>query len=506
MSEPLLNVARDWTGQWWLPEAPADKQPGVLSYDPKSGIRLDLIGGWDARATVSGTNGGLVIGGQRRDMPVILGVGDGKLITLIDNSGGPSILRFGGHRAGPFGVPEKQRVIANAILVGCHLHDPDEAAFLAGIVTAEKLTEWTRRSGIHAESFWGPGSTSLGKIEIDRLEAIAVSLGPVTAKLHALQWSPYVEHRRYQKIARFKEHASVEFSADEPRPFRDWMTMLAGVRDLLSLSTLTACAHITTRVFLPPTPERYPEDHPQRYLRHPVDVYQQHLTTAEPDAEVDLRDFLLTLDDIPFEVLMPRWMEVREKFRGALGLVLGLRYLPGGYLETQVISTVAAAESFHRSLDAGPPLTRSRHRSLLRLLRSVTPEDLKTFVSDRLPRNEPTLQERLLRLVERVGEPGAKLVPAPERWATAAKNARNTLAHTGASDQHGNDVLHAVVHVTSAVVVINLLHELGLPDSLLTQAIERHGVLSYAADLAREHFAAETPETKSTATSDGDGD
>lgn len=486
MDEPLLNVSRTWTGQWWRPDEPDDKIPGVLSYEPATGMRLDLIGGWDNHITFPGENGGTVVTSATRDWPVILGVGDGKLLTLLDNFGGHA-MTFGSS-GNPFSVPDKQTVITNAILVGCHLSDPDEAAFLAGIVTVENLTEWSKRSGIHAEIQWGPGASALGKIELDKLEPIEADLGRVSAKLHTLQWSPYVEHRRSHKLARVKEHSSVEFSSDNPRPFREWMTMLAGVRDLMALSTLTACAHITTRVYLPPTPDRYPEDHPQRNMRHEVAVYQQHLTVAEPDAKADLRDFILTLEDIPFDVLMPRWTALREKFSGALGMILGMRYISGGYLETQVVSVVAAAESFHRSLDLEPPLTKAQHRTLLRALRRATPDEFKTFVADRLPWNGPTLRNRLLELVARLGEPGAKLIPNANAWATAAKDARNKLAHTGASDLHGNDVLDAVAQVTSALVVLNLLHELGLPEERLMQSIERHRALSHAATLARRYF------------------
>ena len=102
--------------------------------------------------------------------------------------------------------------------------------------------------------------------------------------------------------------------------------------------------------------------------------------------------------------------------------------------------------------------------------------------SDRLASNEPTLKQRLLDLVARLGTVGQALVADPEEWAKATKNARNTIAHVGSSDHHDTEVLYAVVEVTAAVVILNLLYELGVP---LLRAIDDHSTLSHAKELAR---------------------
>lgn len=488
MDEASLGVARTWTGQWWRPDDPENKMPGVLSYDPDSGMRLDLIGGWDNHVSFPGTNGGMVVTNNTRDWPIIHGIGDGKKITLLDTFG-TSAQTFDLGRS-PFGVPDKQKIVVNNVLVGCHLADGDEQAFLAAAVAAEYLTHWSKRTGVHAQMHPNPGDDNLGKIEVERVDPQEVAVGTVTAKLHTVQWLPYFEQHRGYQFARAREHATVEFISEEPQSMREWLTFTSGVRDLLSFATQKACAFISIRLYMPPTPEAYPKGHPMQHMKREVQLYQQHFTVPDADSEIDLRDFLFTLDDVPFDVVMPRWTELRETFRGALGMILSQFYAEGGFLETQVVATVAAAESFHRSLGTAKPLTNAQHRSLLRTLRRATPDALKTFVSDRLPRNEPTLRERLLEMVERAGEPGKRLIPDPETWAAAAKDARNKLAHTGATDVHGNDVLHALVRVTSALVVVNLLLELGLPEDSVTQMVERHRTLSWASSLSREHFTA----------------
>ena len=45
MESPLLFCEEyEWQGYWWIPEDPANLVPGVLKYDGKGKIFLELIG------------------------------------------------------------------------------------------------------------------------------------------------------------------------------------------------------------------------------------------------------------------------------------------------------------------------------------------------------------------------------------------------------------------------------------------------------------------------------
>ena len=82
-----------------------------------------------------------------------------------------------------------------------------------------------------------------------------------------------------------------------------------------------------------------------------------------------------------------------------------------------------------------------------------------------------------------------ELVPDPAKWAKAAGDARNALAHVGASGEQDMSDLVAVVRVTEAVVVLNLLCQLGVPEARLKKALNEHKRLSFAAHLGRKAFA-----------------
>jgi hypothetical protein len=112
-------------------------------------------------------------------------------------------------------------------------------------------------------------------------------------------------------------------------------------------------------------------------------------------------------------------------------------------------------------------------------------------VNDRVQWNEPSLKQRLLELAERPGKFMKNLVPDPVEWARVAGRARNDLAHRGDAGED-YEQLHAVVEVTAAVVVMNLLCEVGVPERRLARALDEHAEFRRAAELARRHFMKKT--------------
>lgn len=485
MDEPLLSEAREWSGYWWMPQAPDEKLTGVLSYDPQKGLRLHLIGaGWmGADSQVNG----LMFADWLGEWPVIHGEGDGQKITLLNTHA----LTTPRH---------KQDIYVHTALVGCHLLDERQAVFIGGHATVENMTAWSRRSGIGMKHHWGSApDTVSGEITLTQLSPKTVDIDGLTAKLGQWWWQPYADQTRYGTRARVNENASIAFSSDCGRPLREWLDLLTGIADLVSLSTLTACGVMTMSVQMPATPEAFRDDHPERDWPREIDVYQDRVVKPEPEAKaVDPWTMVLTLDDVPFEELIPRWLQVRERFSAARSMILGLQYVSGGYLETKVVTAVAAAESFHRALNAGPPIPKDQFKALRNHLLEVVPDEYKSWVRERLAQNAPSLKERLLALIERLGDVGIQLIPDGESWAIAAGRARNTLAHSGPSGGHTRDQLRAVIDVTSAVVILNLMQELGVPEARMLQSLTDQPTLRRAVELAAKEYAAADKSDSST--------
>ena len=190
---------------------------------------------------------------------------------------------------------------------------------------------------------------------------------------------------------------------------------------------------------------------------------------------------------LPFEELMPRWCEVRGKLQAAINMILGLRYAPARFVENNLLMAVGAAEALHRGLDIEEkPIPEAEFKKIRNAILGQVPEEYRGRFKQAI-RNSPTLRDRLLTLAGRPDQEAIRqLVPDVDHWAKRTTQARNNLAHEGKTPSHSIDELIAIVRVTSAVVVLNVLHELGLPVEQQRQIVRDHPQLRMICKKARE--------------------
>ena len=462
MDDPRLDERREWSGEWWLPDAPEQTFGGVLTYEPGKELSLHLIGGWRYTEPVEPFPGVRVGRGDFLRWPIIHGRTGTTPLTLIDAGVTEA-------RGGDEDRPDGLSIAAMTLLVDLHLDAVADPAFISGWVTTENLNEWTRRTGFRDERAAG--------LKAERLEPLEAAAGELAVRLHTLSSYQSWSRKRDGYHIQHWEQAAMEFKSDTPRPMDDFFEPMGSVSDLMTLSTLAPCADITVRLYTPPIPDRYPEGHIFATAPHKVDVYQYRTRTPEPEAGATVWiDFIMSREDKPFEDLIARWFELRATFKAALDMVLGLRYLTGGYLQTRVVSAVSAAESFHRALNVPPPLTDAEHSSLRDVLFAAVPDQYRQWLHDRTRYNQPTLRERLVDLARRPGPFMKDLVPNPDAWAKAAAKSRDGVAHFGTAGHSRYDELHAIVEVTAAVVTMNLLGELGISRDRMLRALRENQI------------------------------
>ncbi|MEV4689468.1 hypothetical protein MRBLWH3_003652 [Microbacterium sp. LWH3-1.2] len=460
----------------------------MLSFEPDDGLTLRLIGGWSIDYEEP-TESVIVTANRMPQAPLIHGVSRGELITLAD----VFFTKMERFRVGHRGPADSTIAHAETALVGCHLDDADSTVFEGAIATIENMSSWSRLSGMRSEVGRDDDGRRTSGITNVQVGPLVAEIGDVTATLFHMLWLPQSEFTRWGTRESLRETASLQITSGQPRSLAGWTEELRSAGDLISLCGLTACGLLSIRLLLPATPERYREGDPRASVRNEVYVVQKRITQPNPTASaLEARHFVVTLDDFDFETLMQRWFEVRETFSAARGMILGLKYVPGGYVETQLIAAVAAAESMHRALAPASPIDDDKYRRLRKLLVDATPPELVTWVRDRLPRNEPSLKDRLLDLARRPGEFMSTLVPDAEKWARAARTSRDQLAHTGETKAQSVEQMAAVSEVTAAVVALNLLFELGAPIDALAEALSAQPDLRIACDFGQENFSSET--------------
>jgi hypothetical protein len=223
-----------------------------------------------------------------------------------------------------------------------------------------------------------------------------------------------------------------------------------------------------------------------------VDVIYQNVHMGDHDAKaVESHRIFFTCDDIPFEEIIPRWSGVRERLQAASNMILGLRYAPAQYVENNLLTAVGAAEVLHRGLQIDvPPIPAEEFIAIRKEMLDQVPAEHQGWIKSSL-RNDPTLRDRLHALATRPdAEAIARLVPDVDRWARVTTRARNDLAHEGRTPRQSIEELIAVVNVTTAVVILNLLNELGLPTERQREIVQNHPHFRRTSNHAREWLSA----------------
>jgi hypothetical protein len=414
---------------------------------------------------------------------VLHGVASGKRITLLDCSAVASTsYGYLGRQQGP----DEQRVRVTTALVGVHLDDADDAVFQTCEVAIEDLTTWAAESPLTAGVQFEDERPTGGHIEATSLDARIARIAGLTLRLVHYQTIPSYNSLRGSTMAYIRHFATVKLLAEDSSALKDLRNHARSVQDLVSLGVHRAAGLLWMKLTLPPEDVQRPTGFPT--LPREVSVYERPSSaTGEPAAEGVSRGVLFTCLALPFETVVPRWFELRERYGASINLILALRYAPGGYLETQVSAAVTAAESMHRSLDLGPAMSKEEWTALKEGIKEAVPEGRRQWISERLGHNEPSLRQRLLQLAARP-DPEAMnaLLPDPSRWAQMATRARNDLAHTGRTSGHTLDDLYAVTKVTTAVVLLNILSDLGLAAEQQQRVLVENADFSTAARISRE--------------------
>ncbi|NGY65353.1 hypothetical protein G7043_41315 [Lentzea sp. NEAU-D13] len=203
---------------------------------------------------------------------------------------------------------------------------------------------------------------------------------------------------------------------------------------------------------------------------------------------------LFTLDDVRLDVVLPRWQRNAERLDGVLAS-LAIARDRNALLEPRLMAAATAAETLHRAHHGtlSEPAMPDADYVLLRqhIVAGVTAaiaahphlaEHENAVLGRFHNQGRTTLHTRLLGLADMLGPHAAPLLtgdhlsPSPEpqpppslsreaqAWARATTRARNNIAHDGLVGAIGHTAAVTVLWVTTAVVELLVLRELGIDE------------------------------------------
>lgn len=484
MNDPLyLDRSGEWSGHWWLPGDSDRKVPGVLRYSPDDGLTLSLIGAFEDRIISRPVPGVTLVHDGSRTWDVIHGAAEQREITLLGCVPSSS-KRTPGARVRS---PDKQTVEATAAVVGAHVSGEDDAAFSAVEIAVEELSLWAA-----SPVFEGSLGVSDGKIDgtasisVKPAETQSVVVDGTEFRLQHRHTPPLFDQRKGGTVGCMRDTAFVRVVPAEPFSVGGVWEVASLIQDLIALATHRAAGVIWLRLQVAETHSALPDGRPAP--RRSADVLYSPVALGKQDAKaIDHRRVFFTCESLPFEDVMPRWCEAHSRLQAATNMILGLRYAPARYVENNLLTAVGAAEVLHRGLRMDQkPFTADEFATMRDAMLEQVPDEHRHRFKGAI-RNDPTLRDRLYALAARPDEEAiALLMPDVDWWARRTTRARNDLAHEGKTPSHSIGELIVIVEVTTAVVILNILHELGLPAERQREIVREHPQLKATARTARE--------------------
>jgi hypothetical protein len=357
------------------------------------------------------------------------------------------------------------------MLVGILLDQPDEAYFDRIVVGVDHLLAWSGLSGFTDEHHVTKERSSGSSHRWDEQESPVAQLDEITVRL-SLGWGTGARSWADRSERSISESAGFVVDVPQPRSadalITEWVKPL---QDLLTLATGRACGvhEITLNRRRPEEGSNDAADRPWRPVR--VDAYLQPVYRSQPDERAMVHETMLfNLRHMPpFSEVLPAWLAVNERLGPVPAMLFGLRYISHSYVENRLITAVAAAEALHRRLL--PDETSMDQQEYDRLRTAVldrVPAEHRPWLGSRI-RNEPSFKDRLVQLVERLGDDlFAPFMPNPDRWASTTRDARDSLVHRLPDrEPPPGEGMYVLAQMTTAVITRNLLHEIGVPRSRL---------------------------------------
>lgn len=490
-NDPLnLDETVEWAGLWWLPDDLDKQVPGILRYDGEGSLSLSLIGAFEDRVISHPAPGVTVCHEGTRTWDVIHGVAEQREVTLL----GCVPTRVKRTMFARVKSPDTQTVTATIAIVGAHVSGEEDAAFAAAEVSVEDLALWAASSVFEASLGTHDGKINgTGTIVVKPVEAQAVTVGDTEYSLVHTHTLPSFDRRKGETVGRMQDTASIRVRRAEPFTLRAALDAASLIQDLIALATHRAAGVIWLQLEIAGTESVRSNGRSLPCRR--ANVLYSPVALGEHDREaVALHRVFFTCETLPFEEVVPRWCEAHSRLQAATNMILGLRYVPALFIENNLLTAVGAAEVLHRGLHIDEkPFPVAEFKAMRAAMLDRVPKEHRGRFKAAI-RNDPTLRDRLRALAARPDQDAiAQLVPDVDHWAKRTTRARNDLAHKGRTPNHSIDELNAIVEATTAVVTLNVLHELGLPAERQRQIVRDHPQLRMVSQNASEWLVASEP-------------
>jgi hypothetical protein len=435
-------------GTWWLPDLPETDVAGRFEASAES-IELRLIGSF--RDLIGSFTGEAV------RYPRILGVGDGRLITLFDCI----------EVAHKFSAPgtQKQELIAHWALVGAHVTDMRVRRVL---LRTTHMPEWVEPPILSAEM--ATDDTRKASIQFDPPDDLMCQTQDVQVNM-TYGWSSSMDRFR---SAALEEIVSFDIQLAAPADFAEVQTdYLFPLQNLMTLAT--DHPNGITDIFVWPADES--EAEPSQV---PVAVYYPAIfRQGRAKRRFHPEDPYFRLADIVGDYCqyLTQWLGVSKRLRSVCNLFFSNQYAPPQFSETRFLVAAQALELLHRLTTDEEIDTAEAHAARLTAILDAAPSEHKEWLAAALQHsNDKRFRGRLRELVTRLEPVLGDLFPDPSDFTQDVVATRNYFTHWDPAGERAAASGVALLSLTDRMQVmlqVLLMLELGIPTDRCAELVAR---------------------------------
>lgn len=339
-------------GDWWLPERPDSRVPGILTFSLEHGAELALLGSLRT----------LFEGGQRTEKDGVVQITmtesalerSGRYPRLHGEVGITAYTLDDCFRtrssSNLFGGQGSETIHVNRVLRGA-LFEQNEALEATGVSFAvAHLSDWVMETGIEEQWHWDeddkPLEEGTPRFRLEAFEKPDRQVVTTDGRTVSLRHSVGIEGDRIDRRSLTQGfHWRVD-SAGNKVPMEDLLDWASDLQDLVSIASCKTAGFDFVRFWHPDVYRQLDEG---RTFPEAIDMFARWSAKSEkPTRRLYEHDLLFTIQNLGGIEGVRRWMDVAERNRGALGRVMGSRYARGMFVSDRLLNCAAALEAFDR--------------------------------------------------------------------------------------------------------------------------------------------------------------
>ena len=455
MSDRLLNLPFETSGEWYLLENPSNKIAGSLNYSPER-TELHLL------ESFKPLRGPIRFGETDQAYPVVHGITrEGEAMTLLNAQRARWYIKFG-----TGGLRQPELLVSSLLVIGAHL--PPDFSYPEMSFRVPGLQIWLSRQIIEQT------------IEQDEIVGTTTNSYNIRGMTKEKNWIPSINANlewAYSWQSNCDGFTSIAVAVSAWLTIRpnDPQTAEWYFKQLGKISTMLA--------FLagsPMSPDCIKASIGEEYQ----DVYiMVALHNAKYCSYTNLDDFFMSKGEMGVDLtdVVVRWFELYPKLHMPSQLALSVLASEKLWLHVEFLSLMQALEGFHRALFVGYYMSEDEYESVKKALGDAIPTELSSDHKDALRSrirygNQISLRKRLDELAGSLPEQIRKVIlgfdrTTPRSWI----DTRNYYTHwdeelrSNMLDSQGMFNAHVRLRHFLRVLYLNLM---GIPQEAILKSLQ----------------------------------